>query len=295
MIRSMTGFGQAARQIGGFRVQIDMKSVNHRYCEVVVRLPREWLSLEEPLKKTVTQSLKRGRVDVFVSIEREASSGKAVLVDWDLVEGLRQAADQINKRLGLDGRLTLQEILQMPDVLRFTEIHSEEDDTFVSQLLECAEEALDRLCAMRLAEGRHLSEDLTGKIASLEQERLEIKRLAPLVVDDYAAKLRQRIEDILGGQTAVVDEQRLAMEVAVFADRASIDEELTRLESHFRQCKELLQSSEPAGRKLDFLVQEMNREVNTIGSKASHVELTAGVVRMKAELEKIREQVQNIE
>lgn len=295
MIRSMTGFGQASRNIGGYRVQIDMKSVNHRYCEVVVRLPREWLSLEEPLKKTVQQSVRRGRVDVFVSIERDASSGKTVQVDWDLVEGLRQAARQINERMGIGGQLGLQEVLQMPDVLRFTDSGPQADETFFPQLQECAEEALAQLGAMRQSEGRHLCEDLSGKIAVLEQERLEIKRLAPLVVDDYTAKLRQRIQDLLAGQAVSIDEQRLAMEVAVFADRASIDEELTRLESHFRQCGELLQSGEPAGRKLDFLVQEMNREVNTIGSKASHVELTAGVVRMKAELEKIREQVQNIE
>lgn len=295
MIRSMTGFGQASRMVAGYRVQIDMKSVNHRYSEVVVRLPREWLALEEPLKKTVQQTIKRGRVDVFVAIERETARGKTVRVDWELVEGIRQAAEQLAARLQLKDSLGIHHILQIPDVVSFADQQLEADETIVKQFQECAEEAALRLTAMREAEGRHLREDIWQRIDVLEAERAEMKRLAPLVTEEYAQKLRQRIQSLLSAQSAPVDEQRLAMEVAVFADRASIDEELTRLDSHFRQCRLLLDSGEPAGRKLDFLVQEMNREVNTIGSKANHVELTNRVVLMKAELEKIREQVQNVE
>jgi uncharacterized protein (TIGR00255 family) len=295
MIRSMTGFGQASRSVAGYRVQIDMKSVNHRYSEVFVRLPREWLAVEEPLKKTVQRYIKRGRVDVFVTIEREAASTKTIRVDWELAEGFRQAAEQLQARFGLTDSIGLHHLLQIPDVVSFSEKQLETDDTIVRQFQECAEEALQRLTAMREAEGRHLRADLLQRIDVLETERLEMKRLAPLVVEEYAQKLRQRIHHLLSQQTVTVDEQRLAMEVAIFADRASIDEELTRLESHFQQCRELMNSDEPAGRKLDFLAQEMNREVNTIGSKSNHVELTNKVVFMKAELEKIREQVQNVE
>ncbi|WP_248926454.1 YicC/YloC family endoribonuclease [Paenibacillus hamazuiensis] len=295
MIRSMTGFGQANRLIAGYRVQIDAKSVNHRYCEAVIRLPREWLALEDPLKKTVQLAVKRGRIDLFVSIERENAPGKAVSIDWSLAEGIRQAAGQLKERFGLTDAIGLKELLQFPDVVKITDKLLEADDTIVAEFQKCAEAALERLTAMREAEGRHLRADLLQRLDDLEEKRREMRRFAPLVVQEYAQKLRQRIQELLSAQTAVIDEQRLAMEVAIFADRANVDEELTRLESHFLQFRSLLDSGEPAGRQLDFLVQEMNREVNTIGSKAGHVELTGRVVSMKAELEKIREQVQNIE
>jgi uncharacterized protein (TIGR00255 family) len=294
MIRSMTGFGQASRSSHGFRIQVDLKSVNHRYCEIQVRMPREWAMLEDPLKKVVQQQLKRGRIEAFVLIEPETTGGKSVEVDWTLVEGYRQAAEQIGARLELSDRLSLKELLSLPDVIRFKEQSLVSMEVMESELLACVTDALQQLVQMRLKEGLHLRQDLDERLQLLKSMHDALRTYAPQVAEDYRIKLRQRMEELLGS-LSVVDDHRLAMEAAIFADRSNIDEELTRLISHFDQFRQMLNSQEPIGRKLDFLLQEMNREVNTIGSKANHGLMAGQVVEMKAELEKIREQAQNIE
>lgn len=293
MIRSMTGFGQAGRTAAGCRIQVDLKSVNHRYTETMVRMPREWLYLEDALKKLIQKEVKRGRVDAFVTVEREGASGKSVELDLDLAQGYVEAADRLQEKLGISGGLTIRDLIQIPDVVRFRDEASEDQELLERELLACADDALRQLAAMRTVEGSHLQEDLVKRLDILKEYHGAVKAIAPRVAEEYREKLSSRLKELL--DTVPLDENRLAMEAAVFADRSNIDEELTRLESHFGQFGRLLHSGEPSGRKLDFLIQEMNREVNTIGSKANHSELSVHVVEMKAELEKIREQVQNIE
>lgn len=293
MIRSMTGYGQAEGELPGGSVLIDVKSVNHRFLEAVVRLPRELQNLEEPLRKTVQQAARRGRFDVFVTVERSAEGVGGIDIDWPLVHAYAEAARELRSKLGLQDDLSLQQLLQLPDVVRIRSAPQGEAEA-KEALVQTLKTALAGLMRMREAEGAHLSADLSARLDALEAERQTVANLAPDTVRDYAAKLRERIRELLQGE-ADVDEQRLAAEIAIMADRSNVEEELIRLDSHIRQFRKLLQSDEAVGRKLDFLIQEMNREVNTIGSKSARTEITASVIEMKAELEKMREQVQNIE
>jgi uncharacterized protein (TIGR00255 family) len=293
MIRSMTGFGQASRIFAGYSVQMDLKSVNHRHCEVIVRMPREFLKHEDSLKRVVQQHLKRGRADLYVTIERGTESLRSVELNWPLAEAYRSAAEQLGEKFGLASELKIQDYLAIPDLIAFREAALATEDEIERELSACTEEAVLALVRMREAEGIFLRDDTGKRLETIVSYLKQARKLAPIVVQVYAVRLRTRIQEFL--QQPVVDETRLATEVALFADRSNVDEELTRLQSHISQCSQLLDSSEPVGRKFDFLLQEMNREVNTIGSKANHAELTAIVVEMKAELEKMREQIQNIE
>lgn len=295
MIRSMTGFGQAERTFAGFRVQIDVKSVNHRYGEVVVRLPREWTRHEERLKRTVLQKVKRGRIDMFVTVERDRQASQTVEVDWAMVDAYRSAAEQLRQRLSLRDELTLRDLLRIPDLISFRNHADATDEELEREFVACADEAVEELLAMREREGTFLQSDLEQRLSAMEGFRKAALQIAPQVAKEFEVRLRTRMQELIQRTQTSLDESRLAMEVAVFADRASIDEELIRLQSHFEQFSILLRSDEPVGRKMDFLVQEMNREVNTIGSKSNHGALTAAVVEMKSELEKMREQIQNIE
>lgn len=295
MICSMTGFGQAGLKATGYRIQIDLKSVNHRYHEVMVRMPREWIQYEDKIKKRVQQLTRRGRIDVFITLEHETGEANSVRINWPLVEGYRLAAQQIAEKYQIADSLSLQELLRIPGLVQL----QEEDiigsaDMMEQPLLSCLDDALQQLLSMRKAEGLHLSGDVAERLEVLAQIHREMQQFAPHVVIEYRTKLRQRLHEILL-DAPELDESRFAAEIALYADRSNIDEELTRLSSHLEQSKLLLKSAEPVGRKFDFLIQEMNREVNTIGSKANHIELVNRVVGMKTELEKIREQVQNIE
>jgi len=293
-LQSMTGFGQSQRTIAGFQVQIDIRSVNHRYCEVVVRLPREWARFEDMLRKTVQQFVRRGRVEVNVAAERLATAPKQVAVDWELALGYRQAAELLRQRFGLADVLSLKDLLSIPGIVLLRDDHTESDERMESELHQCALEAISHLTAMREVEGRNLESDLRERLRQLETYCAAMKRIAPRVVEDYRDRLHQRIRELLQ-EKPLVDEARLATEVALFAEKCDIGEELARLDSHISQFRRLLEEEEPVGRRMDFLIQEMNREVNTIGSKANDAELANMVVSAKAELEKLREQVQNIE
>lgn len=298
MIRSMTGFGQSGCTSQGYRIQVDIKSVNHRYLETVVRLPKEWLAWEDGARRTVQAHVKRGRIDVFVSVEREAAGGRKAEIDWALADAYRLAAEQLRDRYSLSGPLSLEHLLGVPDLIGFRERDDREElaAELEAFLGECLREAMARLVSMRETEGGHLARDLSFRLDALERMQEAARRMAPAAVAEYRTKLRARLSELLKDREAgAIDEQRLAMEVALMAERSDIEEELTRLRSHIAQCRQLLQEDEPLGRKLDFLIQEMNREVNTIGSKGNHLDLIGQVVDMKAELEKMREQVQNIE
>ncbi|MGZ7443797.1 YicC/YloC family endoribonuclease [Paenibacillus sp. TH7-28] len=294
MSHSMTGYGGAVRSYGGYIVQFEIKSVNHRYAEIVLRMPREWSCYEDGLRRLVQRRVKRGRIDVFIGKERDDTSALPLVLNTPVAESYLQAAEELGRRYGVDAKLSAKDLLSLPDVLTAPELApaGESEPEWERVLQDGLEEALIGLLGMREREGRNLVTDLSGRLARLEAIHGELVRLAPEVVNDYRSRLKGRLSELLEGS---FDEQRFAMEVAVFADRSNIDEELIRLKSHFEQCRSLLQAFEPIGRKLDFLIQEMNRETNTIGSKANHLALVNLVVEMKAELEKIREQAANLE
>ncbi|MFS8211496.1 YicC/YloC family endoribonuclease [Paenibacillus polymyxa] len=295
MSLSMTGYGQAILHYEGYKVRLELKSVNHRYCEVMMRIPREWTRYEDGLRRTVQQQIKRGRIDVFIHRERDEEQMPAARLNDTVVQAYLHAAEQLADRYGVKGTLGIGDILALPDVLGEPgeACHGDEED-WEEQLQRALNEALQGLLEMRRREGGHLAQDVESRILRLESLHHEMTVLAPHVVSDYRNRLKHRLKELQDG-SFTLDEHKFGMEIALFADRSNIDEELTRLQSHFGQCKGLLLSDEPAGRKLDFLIQEMNREVNTIGSKANHLTLVNLVVEMKAELEKIREQAANIE
>lgn len=294
---SMTGYGQSTLQYGGYKVEIEIKSVNHRYCEVVLRMPREWTCFEDVLKKTVQQYVKRGRIDIYMNKEAELENAAFATLNHSAVKAYLQAVDELHTQYGLEGHLTVKDILALPDVLLSpdgTSTAEEDIESWGEVLQEGLRKALDSLKAMRCKEGLHLAQDIDQRLQHLQILHDEMVVLAPHVVEEHRVKLRQRLSE-LKDHSLGLDEYKFGMEIALYADRSNIDEELIRLQSHLKQCKELLLADESIGRKLDFLIQEMNREVNTIGSKANHLPLVNRVVEMKAELEKIREQVANIE
>ncbi|KKO52175.1 YicC/YloC family endoribonuclease [Paenibacillus sp. DMB20] len=294
MSLSMTGFGQSAIKFAGYTVTFEVKSVNHRYCEVLFRMPREWASFEDSLKRRIQSRIGRGRIDVYINKESDGENVSAAL-NHAMVKAYLQAADEL-RRLGVEGMPTVSDILSLPDVLISRNEKPDEgvQEQWADALCGGLDQALDGLMHMRTVEGSHLAKDIEQRIDRLQLMHAEMAGLAPTVTEEYRARLRQRLESLNDG-SLTFDEHMFGMEVALFAERSNIDEELTRLKSHLDQCRRLLYQEGPAGRKLDFLIQEMNREVNTIGSKANHLTLVNRVVEMKAELEKIREQAANVE
>lgn len=295
---SMTGYGQSSLQFGGYKITFEVKSVNNRYCEVVMRMPRDWTGYEDMLRRKVQSHIKRGRVDVIINREVTEEAASVQLLNRSAVNSYLKAAKVLKNEYGLSGELSLLEILSMPGVMEL------KDDSAAAALLSLEdysevlqsglEQSLQSLLEMRAREGNYLAADLTRRLGHLEELHAEMVALSPTVVSEYRDKLRQRLS-VLNDGTFPFEEHKFGMEIAIFADRCNIDEELTRLYSHFEQCKALLLSNEPSGRKLDFLIQEMNRETNTIGSKCNHLTLVNLTLDMKAELEKIREQAANIE
>lgn len=289
---SMTGYGKGSASTDGREMTVELKSVNHRYLDIGMRLPRHLSFLEEPIRSALGSKLSRGHVDVFVNYRNLRSDARSVEIDVPLLTAFVQAARQANQVLELRDDLSLTAALRLPDVSSVREA-DEDNDALISLLNGAIGSAIDALLVMRKQEGDRLGVYLSNCADTIESLTNQIAVRAPIVVEEYRAKLNERIATLLGN--VEVDRARLATEVALFADKASIDEEITRLHSHLVQLRSLLIDPEPAGRKLDFVVQEMNREFNTIGSKANDGELTKLVLTGKAEIEKIREQVQNIE
>lgn len=290
----MTGYGHDSRTVGSIAFTVGMKSVNHRYAEIVFRLPREWNHMEDRLRRLLQGRLQRGRVEVSIAAERAGGASLEAAVDWPLADAYVEAAKQAAERYGIppERGLTVSELLAAPGVFATREAALPEEAE--EALLDCAERALTALIRMRETEGRFLTEDARRKLKGIEALLERMRERAPAVVEAYRAKLQERAAQLLG-EGIPVDRDRLAGEIAIFAERTGIDEELTRLASHAEQFASLVGADEPVGRKLDFLLQEMNREANTIGAKANDAGLAALVVEMKAELEKLREQVQNVE
>ncbi|KAF1086778.1 hypothetical protein SPSYN_00497 [Sporotomaculum syntrophicum] len=292
MTKSMTGFGRGEVNSEVLKIIIEMKSVNHRYCEIVLHMPRSMNVLEDRIKKLIQQKIARGRVDVYINAHSCGSERTKVKVDESLAASYIQAVEELKSKLPLTGEATVTELLNLPGVFSLEE--PEEDTELWWPDIEAAlVQAREGLMDMRSREGDRLAADIQERIGRIAAFVDEIEQRSPLVVEEYRERLRQRLHDLL--ESGILDQARLDAEVVLFAERSSIAEEIVRLRSHLAQFGDDLALSTPVGRKLDFLLQELNREINTISSKSSDVSLNRTVVEVKSELEKIREQVQNIE
>ncbi len=290
-MRSMTGCGSGKVQQDGWEVTVDLKTVNHRFLDIGMRLPRNLSFLEQTVRDCISRKISRGHADVFLTVKRTDASAVDIECDEDLAGRYLEAAKQIAGKTGVQNDLTVSRLMKMEGVLTLNE--REMDEELVSSI--CAEAtgiAAAQLVQMREREGAHLREDLTVHLDAADALRTMILKRAPAVVDEYREKLETRLKNLL---TEPVEPQRLAQEVAIIADRCAIDEELARLDSHIRQMRKYLESENEIGKKMDFLIQEMNREANTIGSKASDAAIAQHVVDLKSEIEKLREQIQNVE
>ena len=291
MIRSMTGFGAGKGGAAGEVVEAEVRSVNHKFCEVKARLSREMASLETELVRQVKDRLARGGIEF--SLRRTSARGAlSPRVDTELAAEYARAFEEVRARLGLSGQVSLSEGLAADGVVTLEE-RAVDLEAARSAAAEALAGALEALLTMREREGAALARDLEGRLAVVEGVAARLAELSPLSVETYRARLHERVAELSRGLAP--DPARLATEVALFADRTDVTEELTRLSSHVAQMRGLLASGEPAGRKMDFLVQEMHREANTVGSKSQSAEAAAAVVSLKAEIERMREQVQNVE
>lgn len=288
---SMTGYGRCQIEEEGREMTVEVKSVNHRFLDISFRLPRTLSFLDDAVRKGISARLARGHVDVFVNYVNHRQDAREVRVDTGLALAYRAALSELAEAVGCKDDMAVSEFARLPDVLSVEE-RAEDQQAVRDLFMKALNGALDMLLVMRAQEGESMKQDMLEKAVRIEAIRNQIAERAPLVVTEYRDKLHQRIAQLTEGE---LDEARLMTEVAIFADRAAIDEELVRLLSHIAQIRATVEMKEPVGRKLDFLVQELNREVNTIGSKASDTMIAQCVVDAKGEIEKLREQVQNIE
>lgn len=293
MIRSMTGYGKGEALSEQGRCTVEIRAVNHRYGEISVRMPRAFLSLENEVKKSLAATLKRGKIDAYVQWEETGATVAVPTADLALARGYAELLRSLSREVGLSEEPSLGLILAQKGVLGEAAAGQLDPRECLTRIMAAVQDAVTAMDDMRRREGEALVGDLAARRAQLALWVERIRERAPQVVVEYRQKLKTRLDQLLDG--AEVDPQRLAQEVALMADRCDVTEELVRLASHFDQFDEALAADEPVGRKLDFLMQEMNREVNTIGSKSSDAEVTSLVIRIKAEMEKMREQVQNVE
>ncbi|MDK8638707.1 YicC/YloC family endoribonuclease [Niallia taxi] len=291
MVKSMTGYGAGSRKGNGISVSAEMKTVNHRFCEQIVRMPKQYLTLEDAVKKLISQYIHRGRAEVFITVDGEKAKNQKMAVDWQLLDEYYRVLEEMRARFIIKEPVSVSELLQNKDCFQLLDdpVNVEELEPM---LLGAVKEAAIQLAAMREAEGRELKTNILALLQSVHQVTDKLKRLAPKVAESYRERLKAKLDSYTSG---LVDESRLLTEVAIFAEKADINEELVRLYSHIHQFASIIEESEPVGRRLDFLLQEMNREVNTIGSKGNAADIASAVVDLKSSLEKMKEQVQNIE
>ena len=291
MIKSMTGYGKSNMLKNLREYQVEIKSVNHRYLDVSIKMPRSLSYLEEEIKKAVSAKLTRGKVDVFITFNNNSLEGRDIKINTEIARMYIKELRDLAESEGIVADIPVTEISKLPDVLTIQ--NNQDDETIKNELLEVTNQAIENLVGMRKIEGEKVAQDLFTRIQDIDGKVKKISSLSTGLIEDYVVKLNTRIKELLQDQE--IDEARLAQEVVIYADKCSIEEEVTRLNSHIYQFRELLNSNEAVGKKLDFMIQEMNRETNTIGSKANNLEITNEVINMKTQLENIREQVQNIE
>lgn len=290
-MKSMTGFGRANYENDGRMYNIEIKSVNHRYCDISVKLPRSISYLEEKIKKEIASNISRGKVDVLITFENNSAKGKDIKINKELakiyIEELRKLANEN----GINDNIPVTEISKFPEVLVIQNV--EDEEIIWKEVSLCLKDAINNFIAMREQEGNKIKEDLKNRLSTIKQKVSKISEYSTGLVEEYVVKLETRIKEIL--KTDIVDKERLNQEIVIYADKCSVEEELTRLESHITQFNNMMEENIPVGKKIDFLIQEMNREINTIGSKSGSLEITNLVIETKTELEDIREQIQNIE
>ena len=292
MVKSMTGYGRARQTLHGRDITVEVRSVNNRYLDCTVKVPRTYIFAEDAVKSHVQKAVSRGKVDVFITIDATAADETVVVVNEPLARGYYEALTKIRDMFSLEGELTAAVLAKFPDVLTVTK--AEEDlESVAGDICAVLDEALEAYNAMRAVEGVKLCEDIAGRVTTIETVVGKVEERSPQTVAAYREKLTARMQEVL--QSTTIDESRILTEAAIFADKIAVDEETVRLRSHIAQLRTMLKSDQPVGRKLDFLIQEVNRECNTIGSKCNDLTIAQDVVNMKAEVEKIREQVQNIE
>ena len=292
MIKSMTGYGKSTLEVNSRKYQVEIKSLNHRYLDISIRMPKQLSYLEETIKQQISSKISRGKIDVFISWENNSIEGRTIKINTALakayIEELRKLAEEEN----LSDNIEVNDIARYPDVLIVQE--NQEDETIKNEIIEVVNKAVNNLVEMKQNEGIKIAEDLQKRLDYIQEEVNKVKEFSTGLINEYIVKLEERIKELLPNNQEI-DKNRLMQEIVIYADKCSIEEEVTRLNSHIGQFKEFLKSDETVGKKLDFIIQEMNRETNTIGSKSNNLNITNGVIDMKTEIENLREQVQNIE
>ena len=292
MVKSMTGYGRARETLNGRDITVEVRSVNNRYLDCTVKMPRAYVFAEDAIKSRVQKAISRGKVDVFVSIDTTAADVSVVAVNEPLARGYYEALMKLKETFSLEGDISPVALAKFPDVLTVTKA-DEDLETVSADLCAVLDKALEAYNAMRTVEGAKLAEDIGSRLTNIENYTSQVEARSPETVSEYRQKLTNRMQEVL--QNTNIDEQRILTEAAIYADKVAVDEETVRLRSHVAQLRTMLVSDEPMGRKMDFLIQEVNRESNTIGSKCNDVSIAQVVIGLKAEVEKMREQVQNVE
>lgn len=292
MVKSMTGYGRATETLNKRRITVEVKSVNHRYLDCTVKTPRAYIFLDDPVKSVVSMYIGRGKADVFVSVDNSDAENVDVKINESLLRGYLDVFKKLHDEYGLKDNVSVTDIVRIPDMMN---VEKQDDDIeeLTADVVKVLKSALESHSEMRIKEGEKLADDILGRLKLIEDMAGQVEIRSPKRVEEYREKLEARMREVL--ESAMIEPQRILTEAAIFADKIAVDEETVRLRSHIAQFRDMLANGGAIGRKLDFLVQELNREVNTIGSKSNDLEMTSIVVDMKAEIEKIREQVQNIE
>ena len=292
MIKSMTGFGRGHEILNGRDITVEIRSVNHRYYEFSARIPRSLSFAEDKLRTLLAGKISRGKVEVSVFVNNTTAADEQITVNRQVLSDYVEALRSVKDEFGLRDDLSLSCVLRMPDALSVVKTQTDEEQLW-ADVKQVAEQALAKFIAMREAEGAKMREDFLTRLATIEKWVGVVEERSPIIVEEYRKRLFDRMSEVLEGRQ--IDEGRILLEAGIFSEKTAVDEETVRLRSHIAQFRSMLDSGEPIGRKLDFLVQEMNREANTIGSKANDIELAKIVVDIKSEIEKIREQIQNVE
>ena len=292
VIRSMTGYGRSQKIINGRDITVEIRSVNHRYYEYSSRIPRVYNYIDEKLKALIKASISRGKVEVSVNINTIEGKDALIRINMGAAEGYIEALRSVSEQLGLADDLKLSNLVKLPDIFNVQKAPDDEQQIW-DDVSSVAAEAIEKFVEMRTVEGAKLKSDVLAKAENIEKFVEKVEAISPETVENYRSRLYAKLSEILSSND--IDQQRIITEAALFADKIAVDEETVRLRSHIAQLRAMLEAEECVGRKLDFLVQEMNREVNTIGSKAQEIRISQIVVEMKSEIEKIREQIQNIE
>lgn len=292
MLRSMTGFGRASFQDNKRSIVIEIKSVNHRFLDLSVKMPRNFISLESKIRNIISSKVMRGKIDVFITQTKYEDTDVKATLNNGLADNYVKCLQEIKKRYNLLDDISVSLISKFPDVINMEHVEDDTEELW-NEIKSPLEEALKLLIEMREKEGLKLKEDMLIKITNVSTLVNEIEKIAPSVVTEYKKKLSDRFSELVDNCT--IDESRIAAEITIFCDKSCVDEEITRLKSHINQFLQAIELNEPVGRKLDFIVQEMNREVNTIASKSDNLQIVNNTINLKNEIEKIREQIQNIE